>query len=498
MVTHLLCAWIGQHDLNAAARVEGAGLGPIGTALETKRFEQVVLLSNYDAGRAEEYCAWAEVMFPGVECKHYPVELSSPTAYGEIYRAADGMLQELPVENAALFFHLSPGTPAMAAVWILLASGKYKAKLVETHPSFGLREVELPFDIMAQYRPGKGMESHISLIDDRFLPESPAFEAILHRSAVMERAVAKAKRAAVFEVPVLLLGESGTGKELFAKAIHSASVRSKGPFIAVNCGAIPESLAESVLFGHAKGAFTGAAEAKAGSIEEAHGGTLFLDEIGELSPEMQVRLLRTLNDRTVQRVGETRLREVDFRLISATNRDLAEETDQGRFRSDLFHRIAVGVIKLPPLRERGEDLPLLIEHVCARLNAEFASVPGWQTKRLSVAAVKRITAHQWPGNVRELINTITRAFVFSGGTELDETAIGDAVLVMGRRDEEVLDRPLGNGFSIEEVIASTAGHYLERAMKQAGGNKTQAAKLLGLNSYQTLTNWLERYGSGDD
>ena len=495
--TQVLCAWLGQHDLDAANQKEGSGLGPIGNALDSTKYQRLVLLSNYDEEKARGYCAWAEVMFPRSVCELYPVSLTSPTAYEEIYTAADRVLSEVKQDQIEFTFHLSPGTPAMASVWILLASGKYRARLIETHREQGLQEVNLPFDILAQYRPEKGLESHISALDDALLPHSPAFDAIMHTSDEMQRAVAKAKRAAVFEVPVLLLGESGTGKELFAKAIHGASGRSTGPFIPVNCGAIPESLAESALFGHAKGAYTGADEARPGYIEQADGGTLFLDEIGELSKDMQVRLLRVLNDKKVQRIGESKLRDVDFRLISATNRYLAKEAAEERFRQDLFHRIAVGVIKLPPLRERGGDLPLLLEYFCANLNKEFSTTPGWETKRLSLKAIKAIGEHFWPGNVRELINTLTRAFVFSGGTEVDETAVKDALLVMGNASDEVLNRPLGNGFSIEQIIADTANHYLERAMKQAGGTKTQAAKLLGLNSYQTLTNWLERYGAGE-
>jgi len=386
----------------------------------------------------------------------------------------------------------------MASVWILLASGRFRARLIETHMGEGLREVKLPFDIFARYRPEKGIAGHISAIDDSLLPESPTFDGIIHDSAEMRRAVAKAKRAAVFEVPVLLLGESGTGKELFAKAVHHASTRSAGPFIAVNCGAVPDSLAESAFFGHAKGAFTGALEMRPGYIEMAEGGTLFLDEIGELSRDLQVKLLRVLNDRKLRRLGENQVRDVDFRLISATNRNLALDAAGGRFRPDLFHRIGVGVIKLPPLRERGQDLPLLTEHICTRLNREFSSTPGWREKTLNPGAMKALGQHYWPGNIRELINTLTRAFVFSGGTEVDETAIKDSLMDFETSSEGLLDRPLGEEFSIEEILSQTAVHYLERAMKQAGGNKTRAAKLLGLNSYQTLTNWLERYGVGED
>jgi transcriptional regulator with PAS, ATPase and Fis domain len=498
MITQVLCAWLGQHDIDAAADSSSSDIGPIGSALSSEKYQRIELLSNYPREDSDEYLVWLGAMYPKIGCARHQIRLSSPTAYEEIYTAADVILQGIHDENVGLTFHLSPGTPAMASIWILLASGKYRAKLIETHKDTGLKEVNLPFDILAQYRPEKSLGSHISAMEDDLLPESPAFDLIIHESEGMRRAVAKAKRAAVFDVPVLLLGESGTGKELFAKAIHVASPRSNGPFIAVNCGAIPESLAESALFGHAKGAFTGANEARSGFIEQAHKGTLFLDEIGELSPDIQVKLLRVLNDKKVQRIGETKDRNVDFRLISATNRYLAREAAEDRFRQDLFHRIAVGVIKLPPLRERGGDLPLITGHVVKSLNGEFANTPGWEEKKLNVGALKAITEHSWPGNIRELINTLTRAFVFNGGREVDERALKDSLLMMGRSSEEVLHRPLGNGFSIEDALSETARHYLERAMKQAGGNKTQASKLLDLGSYQTLTNWLEKYVVGEE
>ncbi|WP_319561451.1 sigma 54-interacting transcriptional regulator [Marispirochaeta sp.] len=380
MPTQVLCSWLGQHDLDAAFEKEEAGLGPIATALESGLYKRLIVLSNYDEEKSRLFCSWLEVMYPKVVTILYPTVLTSPTNYEEIYTACDWILQQEKTDDTELTFHLSPGTPAMASVWILLASGKYRARLIETHKEADLKEVKLPFDIFAQYRPEKGLESHISAIDDALLPESPAFDTIIHTSDEMKRAVAKAKRAAVFDVPVLLLGESGTGKELFAKAIHHASKRSAGPFIAVNCGAIPESLAESAFFGHAKGAFTGAVEMRPGYIEMADGGTLFLDELGELSRDLQVKLLRVLNDKKLRRMGESQVRDVDFRLISATNRNLALEAARGQFRPDLFHRIGVGIIKLPPLRERGRDFPILTEHIRSRLNKEFAATPGVEGK----------------------------------------------------------------------------------------------------------------------
>ncbi len=493
MKCSMLCAWLGQRDIDAAAAPANE-TGPIAMALDTGKFRRLTLLSNYPSEETDRYVVWLGDRYPDLEVGLYPVALTTPTAYEEIYTAADRVLRETADADTALTFHLSPGTPAMASVWIILANGRYGANLVETHRNTGFKEVRLPFDILARYRPERGLETHISALEDELLPESPAFDRIIHRSDTMRRAVAKAKRAAVFDVPVLLLGESGTGKELFAKAIHAASERSSGPFVPVNCGAIPPTLAESALFGHAKGAFTGATTAQPGYLEQAHGGTLFLDEIGDLGLDLQVKLLRVLNDRRVRRVGDEHERTVDFRLISATNRYLAGDVAEERFRQDLFHRIAVGVIKLPPLRQRGEDLLHLTEFLVRNLNDEFAKTPGWKEKSLNVGAMRVITEHPWPGNVRELINTLTRAFVFNGGTEIDETAVRDALLPLGPPQDGVLHKPLVEGFSIETVIRETAAHYLERAMEQAGGNKTRAAALLGLGSYQTLSNWLERYG----
>jgi transcriptional regulator with PAS, ATPase and Fis domain len=330
-------------------------------------------------------------------------------------------------------------------------------------------------------------------MSDEMLPDSPAFDEIIHTSGEMHQTVNQARRIALFDVPALLLGASGTGKELFARAIHNASARADGPFVSVNCGALPEGLVESELFGYVKGAFTGAAGDKSGYIEEAHGGTLFLDEIGELPLAVQVLLLRVLQEGSFQRVGSTRRRHSDFRLVSATNRPLADDASRGRFRDDLFHRIAVGVIKLPPLRDRGRDLQLLTDFYLQRLNRQFSEVEGWQEKSLSVGARKVLQEHSWPGNVRELINTLTRACLWSSSSEIDGPLIENC-LVRPREEERVKDRPLGGDFRLEDVLSEVARHYLSRAMEEAGGSKTRAAELLGMSNYQTLGNWLKRYG----
>lgn len=304
-----------------------------------------------------------------------------------------------------------------------------------------------------------------------------------------------AHKLALRDVPVLIQGESGTGKELFARAIHQASSRNGKQFVAVNCGAIPQELVDAELFGHEKGAYTGATAVRAGYFEAADGGTLFLDEIGELPLASQVRLLRVLQEREVTRIGVAKPKAIDVRVIAATNRVLPEEIRSGRFREDLFHRLAVGVLLLPPLREREGDVNLLIDSMLAAINAEATSQPGYRRKKLDVSARNIMLRHTWPGNVRELHNTLLRASIWASGDKItaDDIAASLAVTVPPKV-ETVLGRPLDQGISLPEIMGDVARHYLERAMALTHGNKSEAARLLGLGSYQTLSNWLQKYG----
>jgi DNA-binding NtrC family response regulator len=294
---------------------------------------------------------------------------------------------------------------------------------------------------------------------------------------------------------VLIEGASGTGKELLARAIHRASPRRDEPFVAVNCGAIPAELVESELFGHEKGAFTGADRARKGHFEEARGGTLFLDEVGELPTLAQVKLLRVLQEGELVRVGSSKPVPVDVRVLAATNRDLLAEVAAGRFRADLFYRLAVAVLRLPPLSERQGDLGLLVDALLAQVNRESAGEPGYREKRLSAAARNLLLRHPWPGNVRELLNTLRRAAIWTPGEVIDAEDVQEALLPTPREpDDGILHRPLGPELHLPQLLAQVARHYLERALAEAHGNKTKAAALVGLPSYQTLTNWLKRHG----
>jgi DNA-binding NtrC family response regulator len=497
MAPRVLFCWIGNTDLAASRGETSAGDGPIGQALVARKFDQVVLLCDHAKTEAERYSSWLKRK-ADVGVSLVLQKLSSPTDFGEIYEAATGVLRDAfdKSRDLAAVYHLSPGTPAMAAVWIILAKTRFPAELIESSRERGVRTASVPFEFSADFIPDllQRPDESLKRLTAGLPPEAPEFDQILHRSDVMKRLVARARRVAPRSVPVLIEGESGTGKELLARAIHMASPRRSAEFKAINCGAIPKDLVESELFGHAKGAFTGALAARAGYFEAASGGTLFLDEVGELPPHVQVKLLRVLQEKEIVRLGETKSVAVDVRIVAATNRSLVEEVAEGRFREDLFFRLAVAVLKVPPLRDRAGDLPLLTDRLLEDINQEFGKTePGYEHKTISSAARNLILRYTWPGNVRELGNTLRRAVVWSSGTTIGVDDMRESLLDVPRRGKGVLDRPLGEGFSIQGVIDEVAKHYLSRALDEAHGNLTKAAALVGLPSYQTLNNWRRRH-----
>ena len=493
----ILVAWIGHTDLRAVTETDTVGLGPIAQAVRTLPFDSIELLSDYQDGRADAYPAWLRGHAPGVPLAVHPAKLRTPTDFADIYRAATATVDHLArLPGARLTFHMSSGTPAMAAVWLILAKSRYPgAALIESSRAHGVQPVHAPFDLAAELLPDllRAPDAALQRHGAAPPPPAPEFSAIIHRTEVMARLCERARQVALRHVPVLLLGETGTGKELFARAIHQASPRRERSLVPVNCGALPPELVESTLFGHARGAFTGASAAAAGIFEAADGGTVFLDELGELPLPAQVKLLRVLQEGEVQRVGDPTPRKVDVRVIAATHRDLVAEIAAGRFREDLFYRLAVAVLRLPPLRERSSDLGLLIDHLLPKVQADLAGQPGFIPRRLTPAARRLLLAHPWPGNVRELHNTLLRATLWPEGAELGVDAIREALLpAVGGRGDGVLGRPLGDGFDLQALLDEVSRHYVRRALDETGGNKTRAAERLGLGSYQTLTNWIAR------
>jgi len=493
-----LVSWIGDTDLRASRQEEGVGLGPVGQACTARTFDQIVLLTNYSDRDVSAYRRWLEkIADREVDVRFRP--LSSPMNFAEIYESARAVVGEVvnhQKPGVELVFHISPGTSVMTVVWIILAKTRFDAELIQSSAKHGVQTVSVPFEIAADFIPDLLRSSDRKLADASasIAPEAPEFADIIHRSKVMKRAVAKASYVAPRSVPVLLEGESGTGKELFARAIHNSSPRRDKRFEPVNCGAIPAELVESELFGHERGAFTGAIGSRPGFFENADGGTLFLDEIGELPLAAQVKLLRVLQENEVRRLGGKTAKKIDVRIVAATNRDLLKEISAGRFRADLFYRLAVAVIKLPPLREREGDLGFLIDRLLDQINSESKSEPGYKQKSLSAGARKLLLRHSWPGNVRELLNTLRRAAIWSRSPEIEADDVSDAIFPEGTPGQlDVLGRPLGDDFNLSNVIEDVARHYLQRAIDESNGNKTVAAKLVGLSSYQTFSNWVAKY-----
>jgi two-component system, NtrC family, response regulator len=315
--------------------------------------------------------------------------------------------------------------------------------------------------------------------------ESASFSSIVGSSPALRDALADLERAAETDATVLLLGESGTGKELAARAIHARSRRKDGPFVVVNCSAIPEGLLESELFGHRKGAFTGAVEDRPGKFEAAAGGTILLDEVGELPLAVQPKLLRVLQDGVLDKVGATREVRSDARVVAATHRDLETLVREGAFREDLFYRLSVVPLRIPPLRERREDIPVLVEHLLRKQARRHDREPP----QLSPGAVDRLMRYDWPGNVRELENLLERLVVLHRSPvveveDLPESLRRDLPRFGGAR----LDLP-PEGIVLEEVERG----LIEEALRRSGGNQSAAARFLGLTR-QTLVYRMQKFG----
>jgi two-component system response regulator AtoC len=309
---------------------------------------------------------------------------------------------------------------------------------------------------------------------------------MIGRSEAMRKVFRTIEKVASYKTTVLILGESGVGKELVARALHELSERKSAPFVAVNCGAIPGTLLESELFGHKRGAFTDAHVDKRGLFEVADGGTLFLDELGELPMELQVKLLRVLQEGTIRSLGATQDRSVDVRVIAATVRDLSREVREGRFREDLFYRLDVLRVEVPPLRERREDVPILVERFLERHRERL----GTRARRVTPAAFERLLAYDWPGNVRELENVIERAVVLAEGDEVEETDLPERL----RAPTDPAKVFLASGdLSIKRMQAYMERELIARALTKTGGNKTAAAKLLEI-SHRALLYKIKDYG----
>jgi DNA-binding NtrC family response regulator len=371
---------------------------------------------------------------------------------------------------------LTPGTPVI----IVTGFGELE-KAVEAVREGAFDFVSKPFNIAEL----KGLVERALQKTPAAPPQTAVREnmppALLGRTPAMTGIYKQIAHAASADAPVLIIGESGTGKELVARAIHQHSNRSARPFVPINCGALTETLLESELFGHVKGSFTGAVADAKGVFQTAHTGTVFLDEVGEMSPALQVKLLRVLQEGEVRPVGSSRALKTDVRIVAATNVDVERAVADGKFRQDLFYRLGVVIINLPPLRERRDDIPLLIERFL-----KAASAKAMKQVDLTPAAVEALASYHWPGNVRELENMIERLVVFSRGSRIDA---GDLPPTVTPR-APVLEKRLFDDLPTLEEIER---RYLLHVLEQVGHNRTRAAEVMGIDR-RTLYRMAERFG----
>ena len=319
------------------------------------------------------------------------------------------------------------------------------------------------------------------------IQERYSFANMIGRSPAMQEIFGTISKVAEYKTTVLITGESGTGKELIARAIHYHSPRAENPLVTVNCGAIPESLLESELFGHRKGAFTDAIRDKRGLFEEAHGGSIFLDEIGELPRSLQVKLLRVLQEEEIKWLGDTRPIKIDVRVLAATTKDLASEVKAGRFRDDLFYRINVLQVTVPPLRERAGDIGLLVQHFVDKTAKRL----GLQVDQVNPTVQRALQRYLWPGNVRELENVIERAMVMAGGGTIELEDLPPALHEAQAQNSALL--PDDGTLSIKQASRRLERELIRRALEKTGGNRTQAARLLEI-SHPALLYKIKEYG----
>lgn len=385
-------------------------------------------------------------------------------------------------KNIPVIMITAYGSPDSAVEAMKLGAVDYITK------PFRIEEIKARISAAVERR--KLAEENVEL--HRLLDQQFGFENIIGKSEGMNRVFEIIRRVGPMDSTVVISGDSGTGKELIARALHHHAGGRKGPFVSVNCGALVETLLESELFGHRKGSFTGADTDRRGLFETATGGTLFLDEITETSSNLQVKLLRAIQEREVVPVGGTTPVNVDVRIIVATNRDLSEEVKAGRFREDLFYRLNVINIQIPPLRERGEDIPLLVEHFLGQL----ADRQGKTFSSIAPETMKRLMEYSYPGNVRELENIVERAVALGEGDIFTVDLLPDDVLrapVGGASTAAAL----GDGQDLDSLLEDYERRLIESALQQTGGNRTRAAEVLGV-SFRSLRYRLKKYGWADE
>lgn len=499
----VLLTWLGGADIESCKDETRSNLGPVAGAIIARNYKHVYILSDFPEQVTNKYKRWLENT-TSVKVSMRYIKLENPMDIGIVYDSAKKMAMEIKESHGEenIVLALSPGTPAMAAAWIFLSKTLFpQVELVESSVrddkgNYQIRTASIPFEISAERIIDmlREPDEKLKLLFQN-LPSKHDESSIIYKCEKMHRVITLARHAAIWNVPVLLLGESGTGKELIARLIHAQSLRANKPFVAINCAAVPSSLIESELFGHEKGAFTGAVYKKNGQFQLADKGTLFLDEIGDMNFDLQVKLLRAIQEKEICPVGSQSSLKVDVRIITATHKNLIDEVAKGNFRSDLFYRLGVAIIHIPPLRERGRDIDCLIDYYLDRINKEFSGQVSYKgPKNITSAGRIVLRNYHWPGNVRELENTLKRAAMWTPDLEINKQDILDSIInIQSPMKSDILNQSLGPHLKINDLIDIVATHYLRRAWKESGGNKSRAAELIGLGNHQTFDAWMKKH-----
>jgi len=493
---NILLTFTGFHDPYTKGLVgEEQQTGPILSLVGSKSFDHIILFStpNTEINTSDTKKA-LQSQFPNIDVEIREFSIEDPTNYIPILKGLRPHIQEVcsTFKKASYYVSVASGTPQMHACWILLAaSGEIPAHILHVRPhrfvtknkpmvsevDFSRPEFPIVRANIAQFEVEDLQVQELDTVLQQvgIVGDHPSMRSVLEEGSIL----------ATSNAPILILGETGTGKELFARFIHRLSQRATGTFVPINCGAIPEGLVESFLFGHKKGAFTSAIKDQTGKFDHANDGTLFLDELAELPISTQTKLLRVLQDGIIEPVGGDKPHKVDVRIIAATNKGLKKVIKEGHFREDLYYRLNVGEIHLPPLRERRTDIPKIALYVLDRINAGLK-----KTKSLSPGALTKLQNYTWPGNVRDLGNVIERSVIRTRKDLLEENDIVISEPIAGIDPFGVVPTPQ-KGFSLNEYIDEVRKQLISKALELANGNKSEAARLLGI-SPQAVHKYLQK------
>lgn len=482
-----LFAWLGDQDLEAVKK--GDWPGPIGQAVRERRFDRLILLSERSKSITERYAKWLVGRTnTDVSVQRHPIDRRNLTQLFEVARdAVSDHLADNP--DAVLTFHLTPGTEMTGAIWILLAKLHFDAQLITSSIELGVETVEAPQPLTGSQLPQlvKERQERIGEVVAEGFGE-PRLDDWNADDAAMAAALKLARRAAPHDVPILIRGEAGTGRARFARAIHNASARVGEPFERIDPRGLTTDEILLEIFGQTE--LEGVQPRIRGKMELASGGSLLLERLELLPMRVQVELLRSLEDRSFKRLEAKKERQLECRILATVEGDPVQLIQQGSLHEGLLLRLSVANIKIPPLRARKADLTRLIDKMWDNAQASF----GGTRKELSSNAINKLTNYDWPGNVRELRTVLMRSILWSDDDVVTAEEIGHALDLDDDHPLVSAEDPLDDVFDIQKHLDAVARTYVERALDSTEGNKTRAAELLGLGSYQTLTNWMKRLG----